>query len=307
MKITRVRTAVALAVLVGVVVAQPVLASKGWTEDMDKAMAQAAKEGKDLLLDFTGSDWCGWCIKLDKEVFTKEPFASGAPKKFVLVKLDFPRRKKLSAELKKQNETWRDKLGVRGYPTIYLTDAKGRPYGKTGYRAGGPEAYMKHLGELQKARITRDTFLAQADKATGVARAKLIDKAFSGLDMATVLTFYGDLVDEIVTLDATDEAGLKSKYAAQRAMGKVKATVDAALAKRDMAAALAAVDAAIKDLKPTGKVKQDLYFTKSMVHYRNKEKALAKAALLTAKAAAPDTETAGRIDQILSRFFKDEK
>ena len=307
MKSTPVRAAFVLALLVGVAMTQPALAGEGWTEDMDKAMAQAAKEGKDLLLDFTGSDWCGWCIKLDKEVFSKEPFATEAPKKFVLVKLDFPRRKKLSAELKKQNETWRDKLGVKGYPTIYLADAKGRPYGKTGYRQGGPEAYLKHLGELQKARITRDKFLAQADKAKGVARARLLDKAVGGLDMATVLSFYGDLVDEIITLDAKDAAGLKSKYAGQRAMSKVKAAVAAAMATRDMPAALKVVDAAIADLKPTGELKQDLYFTKSLVHYRSNEKGKAKAALLTAKAAAPETKTAEGIDKILSQFFKDEK
>ncbi len=269
MKMTRIRTTAVLALLVGVAMAQPALAGKGWTEDMDKAMAQAAKEGKDLLLDFTGSDWCSWCKRLDKEVFTQEPFASDAPKKFVLVKLDFPRSRKMPEKVKKQNAQWRDRLGVRGYPTIYLTDAKGRPYGKTGYRRGGPEAYMKHLGELQKARITRDKFLAEADKVKGVERAKLLDKAVSDLDMATVLSFYGEIVDEIVTLDAKDEAGLKSKYASQRAMTKVKAEVNAAMAKRDMAAALKAVDAAIAELKPTGEVKQELYFLKSISHYRN--------------------------------------
>ena len=307
MKSTLIRAAVAVAVLAAVAGPQAASASEGWTEDVSKAMAQARKEGKDLLMDFTGSDWCGWCIRLDKEVFTKSPFTTEAPKKFVLVKLDFPRNREMPAKVKRQNAQWRDKLGVQGYPTIHLTDAKGRPYAKTGYRGGGPEAYMKHLTELQQGRIKRDKFLALAAKAKGVAKAKLLDRALSDLDVALVLGSYGQIVDEIIKLDAKDKAGLKSKYAGRRAMAKVRAKVDGSMQRGDPAGAMKAVDAAIKNLKPTGTIKQDLYFLKSMVHYRKNDKALAKAALLTAKAAAPDTETAKRIDGILSRFFKNVK
>ena len=76
--------------------AAPVLAGgEGWTHDMQAAMKQAAEEKKDLLLDFTGSDWCGWCIKLDSEVFSKDAFQSSAPKNCVLVKLDYPQNEAL--------------------------------------------------------------------------------------------------------------------------------------------------------------------------------------------------------------------
>jgi len=74
-----------------------------WTENAKEAMAQAAKEKKDLLIDFTGSDWCGVCVMLDKEVFSQPAFADEAPKHFVLLKLDFPRAKPQSPELQKQN------------------------------------------------------------------------------------------------------------------------------------------------------------------------------------------------------------
>ena len=75
-----------------------------WLDDFEAAKAKAEKDGKDLLLDFTGSDWCSWCGKLKEEVFNTEAFQKEAPKHFVLVELDFPRQKKLAEKVKQQNE-----------------------------------------------------------------------------------------------------------------------------------------------------------------------------------------------------------
>jgi thioredoxin-related protein len=108
-------------------IAAPISAAEGWTEDFDKAKETAAKDGKDLLIDFTGSDWCGWCIKLQKEVFTKDGFKSTAPKNFVLVELDFPQQKEQSKELKERNAKLQEEFGIEGFPTIILADAKRRP------------------------------------------------------------------------------------------------------------------------------------------------------------------------------------
>lgn len=121
-----------------------------WLTDYDKA-AQLAKElDRPMLLDFTGSDWCGWCIKLDNEVFEKETFKEYAKQNLILVKLDYPRSKPQSDEIKKQNQELLQKYGVRGFPTILLTDASGDVIGKTGYQAGGPEKYVAHLKEMVK-------------------------------------------------------------------------------------------------------------------------------------------------------------
>ena len=119
-----------------------------WLTDFDKAKEQAKKDDKAILIDFTGSDWCGWCIKLDQEVFSKQEFLDYAGKKFVLVEIDFPRKEKLSDEQKKQNEALAKKFGVEGFPTIILTDAKGRKFATTGYQEGGPQAYIEHLDKL---------------------------------------------------------------------------------------------------------------------------------------------------------------
>src|SRR5678816_1583667 len=91
-----------------------------WLTDLPKAQAQAKKESKLVMLDFTGSDWCGWCIKLHKEVFSKPEFAKYAKENLVLVEVDFPRRKQQSEKKKKANQALQEKYKIEGYPTIIV-------------------------------------------------------------------------------------------------------------------------------------------------------------------------------------------
>ena len=97
-----------------------------------------------------GSDWCGWCIKLDKEVFSKEEFKKYASENVVLFLADFPSRKKQAPEVKKQNEALSRGYGVKGFPTVLLLSAEGKVLARTGYRKGGAGAYVKHLKGLVK-------------------------------------------------------------------------------------------------------------------------------------------------------------
>ena len=123
-------------------------AGEGWETDFAAASAKAKEEGKYMLLDFSGSDWCGWCVRLDREVFQKDEFKKYAADNLVPVLLDFPRRKKLDAALVTQNRGLAQKYGVRGYPTIIVLGPEGDLVGRTGYRPGGPEAYVTHLKSL---------------------------------------------------------------------------------------------------------------------------------------------------------------
>ena len=116
-----------------------------WMTDFDAAKAKASTENKPMLVDFTGSDWCGWCIKLDGEVFSKQAFKDYAKENLILVEIDFPREKAQSTELKAQNEALAKKYGVRGFPTILIINADGEVIEQTGYRRGGPEKYIEHL------------------------------------------------------------------------------------------------------------------------------------------------------------------
>ena len=97
----------------------------GWMEDFEAAKAQAVAQKRHMLLDFTGSDWCGWCIKLDKEVFEKPDFKAFSSEHLVLVKLDFPQRKAQDQKTKAQNASLQQKFHANGFPTIVLLDSAG--------------------------------------------------------------------------------------------------------------------------------------------------------------------------------------
>jgi protein disulfide-isomerase len=129
----------------------PSRASEKWETNYNAALEQAAKENKMVLLDFTGSDWCGWCVKLHKETFSKPEFQQFASKSLVLVELDFPRGKEQSEDLKKQNQELADKFGIEGFPTLVLLDSQGKEAARNvGYLPGGPEAFAKWVESAQK-------------------------------------------------------------------------------------------------------------------------------------------------------------
>ncbi len=123
--------------------ASTVFAAEGWQTDYKAALEQAAKENKPVLLDFTGSDWCGWCVKMSKDTFSQQAFKDFAAKNLILVELDFPKGKKLSPELAKQNDALQEKYSVQGFPTLVLLDSKGKEIARnSGYLPGGPEGFM---------------------------------------------------------------------------------------------------------------------------------------------------------------------
>ena len=124
-------------------------AASEWLTDLPKAQAKAKEEKRMVLLDFTGSDWCGWCIKLHNEVFSKPEFAEYAKKNLVLVEVDFPRKKKLSAEQKKANDALQQKYKIEGYPTIIVLNGEGKKIGKLGYMPGGPKAFIAELEKVK--------------------------------------------------------------------------------------------------------------------------------------------------------------
>lgn len=121
-----------------------------WLTDFEAAKKQAAEKNLPILADFAGSDWCGWCIKLDKEVFSKDEFKAYAKDNLVLLLVDFPSRKQLPADVKAQNDKLAKEYGIRGYPTVLLLDAKGKVLEQTGYQRGGAAAYVEHIKGLLK-------------------------------------------------------------------------------------------------------------------------------------------------------------
>ena len=141
---------VAAAIMAGACALQAGEGSPGWITDFEAAKKQATELKRPILADFSGSDWCGWCIRLDKEVFSQKAFQAYAATNLVLFLADFPARKPQPETLAAQNKKLAEQYRIEGYPTVLLLDASGKELARTGYQRGGAEAYVEHVKGLLK-------------------------------------------------------------------------------------------------------------------------------------------------------------
>ncbi len=282
-------------------------AAEGWLVDFEEAKAQAAKEGKSILMEFTGSDWCPPCKALHKNVLIKDVFKTEMPKSFVLLKLDSPRDKsKQTPEEIEQYKVLSAKYGIQGVPTIFLADAKGRPYYQTvGYSGDPADKYVANLKEQIATLAKRDAAFAKAEKTSGTEKAKLLADGLSLVNDEMALKTYGNVVSQIIELDADNKAGLKAKYEGILTATEIKDSLQAIMRDRgakpdDM---IAKVDKLIKDKSPKGEALQEVLFMKSNLYFRGKKMEKAEALLREAMKIAPDSKIGKQIPSILERFF----
>ena len=124
-------------------------ASEGWLTDWEAAKAKSKTENKPILINLTGSDWCGWCIKMEKDIFSQKAFKDFAAENLVLMEADFPKKKEQPAALKKQNAELEKQYLAGGYPTVFLLDAEGKKLSDDlGTLKGGKDEFIAKLKEL---------------------------------------------------------------------------------------------------------------------------------------------------------------
>ena len=188
----------------------PCFAAEGWLTDMDAARKEAAERKKNLMIEFTGSDWCAPCMQLRANVLTKPDFQQEARKNFVLLELDYPRRKKQSAEVKAANRKLAEQYGVTSFPTIVFADASGKPFG--GFVGGRPrEDVMKAMQDALKNKEALQAAEANVAKAsTDEAKVAALMEVLKLAPKDYVDNFYGDVKAEIKKLDKDDKSGLKA-------------------------------------------------------------------------------------------------
>lgn len=197
-----------------------------WLTNFEEAKKVAIKEGKPMLLDFTGSDWCPPCKALHKNVFSTEEFAKEAAGKYVLVELDFPRTKQLPPEVKAQNSELQKKYAITGYPTVLLVDAKtGEVFGRTvGFGGWTPRQYLDKLTSFKNTPAGKAALVDEEKKADEVrAKAGAARTAANAKINAAV-----DAKDFDAACKAIDEVSAGSKLMAALNKASVSQKIDPA-------------------------------------------------------------------------------
>lgn len=281
---------------------------EGWSPDFAASKKLAADGKKDLLVDFTGSDWCSWCIKLNKEVFSHDEFKTGVKDTFVLVELDYPRDKsKLSEATVKQNEELVKAYPIKGYPTILLLDPEGKPFAATGYQPGGPEKYVEQLNTLRAQKATRDAAFAKAAEAKGVEKAKQLVAALKALNLDDELTAvaYKDVAEQIKASDPADETGFTKKAESKKRLADFNEKLGEFQKKQDQPGAIAFMDEtlAAKDLPV--ELFQHIHGHKAAFMMYSKKPAEAAKILEEGISAAPDSEIGQQLKQFLTLVNKE--
>ena len=216
-----------------------------WMTDLEAAKAKAAAENKAVLIDFTGSDWCGWCIRLRKQVLDTPAFESYAKDKFVLLEVDLPRNPKFDATLRARNEQISRQYRVEGFPTILVITPQGDLAGGfSGYRES-VEAAAKSLD----AALKTAELLNKAETQQGAEQLATLSEAYKSLP-DELQGNAASLRDRIVALDPQDTTGMGRMARVEAQRENLKAQLQQADTPE---AALAVVDKALETAEPENK------------------------------------------------------
>ncbi len=189
-----------------------------WISDFDVAKAQAAKEGKAILADFTGSDWCGWCIRLRQTILDTPAFETYAKDKFVLAEIDLPNGPKISDELKAKNRKLCERYRIEGFPTLLVMDTEGRVMG--GF-SGGKTSLKDVQAPLDKG-LENLQLRKQAATRQGADKLQTLLRIYN--NYPEPLRFHAaDVRDEILQLDTTNTSGMLDEIKAKQQMERFNA------------------------------------------------------------------------------------
>lgn len=185
----------------------PVFGEITWKTDLDSALIEAANKKKPVFVGIIASDWSVDCVSFKRAVLNTEKFAKAKENEFIFVELDFPHKKEIDPEQKKKNDVWRNKLGIRGLPTVVLMDDKGLPYASLVGAFNDPDDFLEVLTIVNKNRGIRDKALEVAETTTGKAQIRALVSALKSVPEESRHTFYANEMKKLEELDKDDSTG----------------------------------------------------------------------------------------------------
>lgn len=276
-----------------------------WITDFESAKTTAATAGKDLFIEFTGSDWCAPCIRFEREVLSKDAFLEAALPGFVLVKLDFPKDESvIDPALVKQNDALYERYQIEGFPSVILADSSGKPYAEIEEYNVSVDEYLPILEHHRQKRVSRDEAFSTAHGLTGIEKANALRNGLesTGLKYRVVAAFYQDILDSIITNDPDDTTGLARKGRAHERMLRLMKGLDEAAAAGDFQAALPMIDEALKFDAFAPDDIQQLLLMRAITQGQLEQYDEAIRAAEEAINAAPGTPVIPNIEQLIADF-----
>lgn len=211
------------ATLAGIIMTAPLHGAE-WMTDFEAAKAQAQKEGKAILVDFTGSDWCGWCIRLRSTILDTPAFQEYAKDKFVLLEIDIPKNiNRIGAEQHARNREIAGKYGITSYPSVLVLNADGTVLG--GF-IGGRDAIQYVIEPLNQA-LTNQAKTAEARKLDGKARATALMAVYASLH-PDLKPYFRAMRDEIAQFDPHNTTGIHTEIKETELIARLKQQIAAA-------------------------------------------------------------------------------
>lgn len=211
------------AALVSIVMTAPLRGAE-WMTDFDAAKAKAEKEGKAILVDFTGSDWCGWCIRLRSTILDTPAFQEYAKDKFVLLEVDIPKNiNRIGAAQHARNREIAGKYGITSYPSVLVLNADGTVLG--GF-IGGRDAIQYVIEPLNQA-LTNQALTAEARKLKGEARATALMAIYATLH-PDLKPYFRAMRDEIAHFDPNNTTGIHTEIKETELLARLQQQIAAA-------------------------------------------------------------------------------
>lgn len=278
-------------VLLALVGAAPRAEAVGiWHRDYPTARAEAKAEGKRLLIVFTGTDWIEICEKFYDDILGQPAFIEAVSGEFTLLKLEFPKDNRLPREEALQKALLRDAYRVRGFPTVVLTDAEGRPFGLNGYQPVSAEEYAGQLLEIAKAHEENLAVAQAAESLSGEEKAEGLRRAIPDVPDALIARFYRAEMESVLAADPADSLKLATPFRKLIAEADFEQEIQALGREGKWAEAIARTDRHIEELGLEGRVLQAALIYRAGFERRAGQAETSAATLRKVVAMDPESE-----------------
>lgn len=261
-----------------------------WHRDFPSAVAEATEKGKKLLIVFTGTDWIEICQKFHDDILAQPVFMEAVSGRFTLLKLEFPKDNMMPREEAMQKNFLREAYRVRGYPTVVLAEADGRPFGLNGYQPLAPAEYAAQIRKIDAAHEASLAALAESESLEGVEKAKRLRRAIPDLPGALTARYYRREMEAILEHDPDDTLEVRasfSKLIAEADYGRKMQELGKASKWGEM---VTATEAFIEENKLEGEALQRALFNQASLHRRMEESERERAVLQQIVSIDPDSE-----------------